>query len=106
MKTQFLTEKQRFSARPVIIDRVSEDLLYLGYCVDSCSAFDEDKWLIQMWRRTESIEQIGYPNGIREYIHKWTDRAKLEYRLAPLCPMIGFSFGGDFNFDFSLDFKI
>ena len=106
MNTQFLADRLKFSARPVIIDRVSEELVFYGYCLPNCKGYDEPKWLIQMWTKTDTIEQIAYPLGLREYTQKWTERASLKYKLAPQCGMTGAGLGADYNKDFNNDFKI
>lgn len=83
MDTQFLLGLIDYNARPVIIDRVNDNLVYYGYCLPNCKSGEDDKWLIQMWQKNGTIEQIAYPNGLREYTQAWNRRAELNYKLTP-----------------------
>lgn len=83
MDTQFLTDLGDYQARPVIIDRVSDDVVYYGYCLPNCKGVNDAKWLIQKWVRNDTIEQIGYPFGLREYSFKWEDRFAYDYKITP-----------------------
>lgn len=83
MDTQFLTDLGDYQARPVIIDRVSDDEVYYGYCLPNCQGVADAKWLIQKWVRNGTIEQIGFPFGLREYSFKWEDRAAYSYKITP-----------------------
>lgn len=75
---------------PAVVHTVSDDLMYVGYCVSSCAGYDEPKWLIKRIRTQhkgddspETLQTILYANGSRRFNQKWSEHLTLDYKLSP-----------------------
>lgn len=69
---------------PTIVEELSDTLMYVGYCLQTTSSYDDPTWLICCVEKTinedESyVQTIMYPNGERKYNQKWSERADLVY---------------------------
>lgn len=98
MQTQFITKFTNDADRPSLIERLSQseaeelgfttecgesilELIFFGTPLKSCRSFDENKWIIQVYVRTEHYEFTGYPNGREEYCNAWNQRHSIEYSI-------------------------
>lgn len=77
---QFLRELVEYQLRPTIIDRVSDDLIFFGFPLQSCKSESDEKWLIQIYSKIGSIERTGFPNGDREFCNSWDKRYDYIYK--------------------------
>lgn len=68
---------------PSIIDERSEELIYVGYCLPSCTSAFSDKWLIKRITKNGTLQAITYPFGSREYQHNWRHRESYPYAISP-----------------------
>lgn len=89
MEGQYLRELVENELRPTIIDRVSEELVFFGFALDSCKGADDHKWLIQIYFKEESdesgvegqtIEYTGFVNGKRTFSSAWSERYNYAYK--------------------------
>lgn len=73
------------SIAPQIIEEIGDELMYLGYCLPTCTGFDCPQWLIKrIYKRKIGdglIQSILYANGVRKFNMKWIDRSQLDYKL-------------------------
>ncbi|MBR2196447.1 MAG: hypothetical protein IJ911_12655 [Salinivirgaceae bacterium] len=67
-------------AAPKIVETVSEDNMYVGYCTPDCKGYDDPKWLIKHIWTESGVQYIFTANGSRQYNQKWEDRNNLTYK--------------------------
>lgn len=78
------------SMSPTLVDERGEDLMYLGYPIDSCTGVTDAKWLIKRvitftLDDGSTRRAISYAGGSRAFTSKWTERESLSYPLTPSC---------------------
>ena len=84
MENQFLHKLAEYELRPTIIDRVSKNLIFYGFPLASCTSVDDPRWLIQVYvKGDDGVEQTGFPNGMRTFCQRWSDRTRLSYKMTP-----------------------
>lgn len=79
------------AATPALVDEQSENLMYLGYPLDSCAGLDDPKWLIKRVLTVtlddgSRTKVISFANGSRRHNQAWTERKTLAYPITPSFP--------------------
>ena len=59
---------------PKVVETVSEDLMYVGYCTPDCKGFADKKWLIKRIETVDGIQTIFTANGSHAYNQAWNER--------------------------------
>ncbi len=84
MENQFLHKLAEYELRPTIVDRQSKNLIFYGFPLASCTGEDDPRWLIQVYvKDDDGVEMTGFPNGMRTFCQRWTDRKTLGYKMGP-----------------------
>lgn len=91
MNAQVLDIIANYQARPSIIDRVSSDLIFFGFCLPSTRSESDPQWLIQIYVKDDyGIERTGFANGTRDFNQSWSNRYNLSYKMNANMPDIEF----------------
>lgn len=75
------------SISPQLVEEIGDELMYLGYCLPTCTGTDCAQWLIKRILKTKDSDGITvrqsilYANGVRRFDQAWDNRAQLSYRL-------------------------
>lgn len=67
-------------ASPKIVENVSENEMYIGYCTPDCTGYADKKWLIKHIKNDAGIQTIFTANGSRQYNQAWVERKTLTYK--------------------------
>ena len=66
---------------PQVVERVSDDEMYVGYCTPECKGYDDPKWIIKHIKTTaDGIQTIFLAGGNRLPNKRWSDRKNYEYK--------------------------
>ncbi len=66
---------------PSKVDRVSENITYIGYPAPTCKGDDDPKWAIQLKITSGTVETIGFANGTGKFDQAWSNRKNLQYKI-------------------------
>lgn len=78
------------AATPVLVDEQSDNLMYLGYPLESCTGLTDPKWLIKRILTIKMADGtytkvISFAGGTKRHNQAWTNRKLLEYPFTPNC---------------------
>lgn len=63
----------------VIVETVSDNEMYIGYCTPDCTGYTDAKWMIKRITVDEEGQKIFFANGSRKMVNRWIDRKELTY---------------------------
>ncbi len=76
---------------PQIVDDWGDNLMYLGYCLPTCTGTTDNRWAIKRVETTtvededgttHTVQTILWAGGAQRYIYAWADRASLDYLIS------------------------
>lgn len=98
MDNQLLSILANYQAKPCIIDRVSDNLIFFGFCLPTTISESHPSWLIQIYcKDANGIERTGFANGVRKFDQRWDRRDVLTYRIGELMPEIEYQGKKSYN---------
>lgn len=68
---------------PSRTETVNENLMYLGFCLDTCTSDNDAKWMLKRISSNGSVDTISYPEGSKGFTFKWSERANFDYKITP-----------------------
>lgn len=81
--TLYLTMIATDALQPSVVDQVSDNEMYIGYCSPDCTSFSDKKWLIKRILTDNDGQKIFLSNGVRRMNVAWTDRKNGNVAYAP-----------------------
>lgn len=78
--TLYLAALAAENQSPAIVDKVSDDEMYVGYCAPDCTSVNDAKWRIKHIVTTDNIQTIYKSNGSDKMNVKWSDRTTITYK--------------------------
>jgi len=71
---------QRFGETPQKIDEVSNDLVYIGYALNTGVDITLPLWKIKKFERTGTLWEIMWADGDELYDNIWINRDFIDYK--------------------------
>lgn len=65
---------------PKMVEEISADEMYIGYCLPDCKSVNDKKWLIKQVKTEDGVQTIFTANGSHQYNQAWSARANLTYK--------------------------
>lgn len=101
MSGHFIKELAEYELRPTAIERTKingNDVVFYGFPLPSCKGEDDDKWLIQIYVCTTTLdggtlERTGFVNGVRDFTSRWSERRWYSYYQSKDFPYPIFEYG-------------
>ncbi len=82
--TLYLSALRADEMQPSIVEEVSENEMYVGYCAPDCTSIADKKWLIKrIYTNDKGEKTIFLSNGSRKMNVAWSDRKNGSVLYAP-----------------------
>lgn len=66
---------------PQVVEQVTENEMYVGYCTPDCCGYSDPKWLIKHIVKTnDGLQTIFFSEGSRLFNKQWSFRKTYTYK--------------------------
>ncbi len=66
---------------PAVVEHVSENLMYVGYCLDTTTSYESATWMIKrVMTDDKGLQTIFYAGGDKLWNKQWSERKTYKYK--------------------------